>query len=165
MVPDVGFWWNFQSNFIGLIHVIWHHLQVRQEHPCPPRLKEGTWRTSKVMTGFLMLESEEIFTATKHVWYMSYDTISRFVRNLHVLQDSRKGLGGWIESLLGSWCWILMKFSANKYDWKFNQELQEGKMESWEGKFMFYYDKTFTELSFHLRPSLNHWEPPSPPWL
>ena len=58
-----------------------------------------------------MLDFDEIFTATKYDWYMSYDTISRFVTSLHLLQDSRKGHGGWVESLQGSWCWILMKFS------------------------------------------------------
>ena len=42
---------------------------------------------------------------------MSYDTISRFIRNLHVLQDSRKRLGGQVESWQGLWCWILIKLS------------------------------------------------------
>ena len=35
-----------------------------QEPICPPRLQEGTWRTGKVLTGFLMLDSDEIFRAT-----------------------------------------------------------------------------------------------------
>ena len=38
-------WINFHSNFIGLIHVIWNHLQVHQELPCPLRLQEGSLRT------------------------------------------------------------------------------------------------------------------------
>ena len=103
--------WNFYRSFWRLIQVKWHHLQVNQEPPCPPRLQEGTWRTGRVLTGFLMLDLDEIFTATSEGWYMSYDTISRFIRNLHVVQHSRKRLGGQIESWQASWCWIWMKFS------------------------------------------------------
>jgi len=43
--------------------------------------------------------------------FLSYDTNSRFIRNLHVLQDSRKRLRGQVESWQGFWCWILMKLS------------------------------------------------------
>ena len=90
---------------------------------------------------------------------MSYDTISRFVRNLHVLQESWKGLGVLTEFLM------LDSDEMNMIK-KINQELQE---ETWRKDgvlrelLTFYYDKTFTELSLHLRPSLNQWEPPSPP--
>ena len=41
----------------------------------------------------------------------SFNTISWFIRNLHVLQDSRKWLGGQVESWQGSWRSILMKIS------------------------------------------------------
>ena len=39
-------------------------------------------------------------------------SISRFIRNPHVLQDSRKRLGGQGESWQGSWWFILMKLSG-----------------------------------------------------
>ena len=77
----------FTANFRGLIHVIWHHLQLNQEPPCPPRLQEGTWRTGRVLTGFLILDLDKIFVATSEGWYMSYDTISR---NLHVLETQEE---------------------------------------------------------------------------
>ena len=43
-----------------------------QEPPCPPRLQQGIWRTSRVLIGFLMLNLYEIYTATLiHViWHL-----------------------------------------------------------------------------------------------
>ena len=63
----------------------------------PPRLQGETWRTGGVLT---------------------YDTTSRFNRNLYILQDSRERHGGLVESWQGFWCWILKKLSQKllKYD-------------------------------------------------
>ena len=43
---------NLQETFLGIVQPSWHHLQVCQEHPCPPRLQEDTWRTGGVLTPF-----------------------------------------------------------------------------------------------------------------
>ena len=43
-VCDVGSWWNLHRSFWSMIPIIWHHLQVHQESPHPPRLLEETWR-------------------------------------------------------------------------------------------------------------------------
>ena len=110
-VSDVGSWWNFQISFWRMIPIIWHHLQVHQEPPCPPRLQEETWRTGGFLTVFLMMDLDETFIEASEGRSLSSDTNSRFIRNLHVLQDSRKRLGGQVESWQGFWCWILMKLS------------------------------------------------------
>jgi len=47
------------------------------------------------------------------------DTISRSIRNVHILLDSGKRLGGQVESWHGSWCQILIKFSQTL---QFNQD-------------------------------------------
>jgi len=44
---------NLQEIVLGIFQPFQHHLQVSQEHPCPPRLLEETWRTGGVLTGFL----------------------------------------------------------------------------------------------------------------
>ena len=54
-----------------MIPIIGHHLQVDQEPAHPPRLQGETWRIGVVLT---------------------YDTISRFIRNLHLLQDAGRDL-------------------------------------------------------------------------
>ena len=82
-VSDVRSWWYFHRSFWSIIPIIWHHLQVHQEPPRPPRLKEETWRTVGVLTN---------------------DTTSRIIRNLHILQDSRERLWGQVESWQGFWC-------------------------------------------------------------
>ena len=94
-----------------MIPIIWHQLQLHQESLCPSRLQEETRRTWRVLMGFLMLDLEEIFTEASEGRSLSSDINSRFIRNNHVLQDSRKRLGGHEESCWGSWCWILKKFS------------------------------------------------------
>ena len=124
-VPNVGSWWNFQRCFWRMIPIIWYHFQVHQELPCPPTLQEETWRTGGILTRFLMLDLDETFTEASEVWSLSYDTTSRFIRNLNILQDSRKRLGGQVESWQGFWCLIFMKLS---------------------GKLLLY-------VHFHLRPS------------
>ena len=43
---------NLQETFLGIVQPSWHHLQVCQEHPCPPRLQEDTWRTGGVLMPF-----------------------------------------------------------------------------------------------------------------
>ena len=70
---------------------IWHHHQVHQECPCPPRLQEKTWRTGGVLTWFLMSDLDQSFTDTSDGCSFPSNTISRFIRNVHVLLDSRKG--------------------------------------------------------------------------
>ena len=42
LVPDVQSWWKFHWSFQRMPLPIWHHLQVNQEPPCPPRLQEET---------------------------------------------------------------------------------------------------------------------------
>ena len=110
-VLDVGSWWNFQICLWMMIPIIWYHLQVHQEPPCPPTLQEETWRTGGILTRFLMLDLDETFTEASERWSLISDTNSMFIRNLHDLHDSKKRLGGQEESWQGSWCWILMKLS------------------------------------------------------
>ena len=90
----------------------WLHLQVHQEPTCPPRLQEETWWTGRVLPRFLMMDLDETFREALYGCPLHPDSISRSIRNLPVLQDSMKRLGGWVESWKGSWCWILMKFSV-----------------------------------------------------
>ena len=110
-VPDIQSRWKFNRSFQRMLPPIWHHLQVYQESPCPPRLQEETKRTGGVLTGFLMVNLDENFTESSKDCSLLSDTISRFIRNLHVLQDSRKRLRGQVESWQGSWSWILMQLS------------------------------------------------------
>ena len=111
MVPDVRSWWNFHRQFWWMFTPIWYHLKVHQECPCPPRLKEETWRTGGVLTWFLMSNLDETFTDTSDGCSLPSDTIYRSIRNFHVLLDTRKRLGGQVESWHGSLCQILMKLS------------------------------------------------------
>ena len=60
-VQDVGSSWNFQWSFLGVALAPWHHFQLCQEPPCPPRLQEETWRTWGVLTGFKMFDLHETF--------------------------------------------------------------------------------------------------------
>ena len=103
-VSDVRSWWNFHRSFWSIIPIIWHHLQVHQESPHPPRLQGETWRTGGVLTRFLILDLDKTFAEASEVWSLSYDTTSRFIRNLHILQDSRKRLGGQVEPWQGFCC-------------------------------------------------------------
>ena len=81
---------NLQETFLGMVQPFWHHLQMSQEHPCPPRLQEESWRTGGVLTGFL--STNQLQTCRKHSWewFNPFDTISKCLRNRHVLQDFRK---------------------------------------------------------------------------
>ena len=103
-VSDVRSWWNFHRSFWSIIPIIWHHLQVHQESPHPPRLQEETWRTSGVLAGFLILILDENLTEASEGWSLSSDTNTRFIKNLNVLQDSRKRLGGQMVSWQCFWC-------------------------------------------------------------
>ena len=69
-----------------------------------PTLWKDTWRTIGVLTGFLMSNLCENFQEASLWLSLPSRTISRGVRNLHVLQDSRKRLWGQLESWKGSWC-------------------------------------------------------------
>ena len=80
-LTNVGSWWNLYRRVIRMLPFIWHHLQVCQEPPCPPKLQEGTWRTGKVLIGFLTFDLDEIFDSNigglKHVIWHHF-------QNLHV---------------------------------------------------------------------------------
>ena len=95
-VPDDGSWWNFQGSYSWVLPIFSHHLQVHQEHTCPPRLQEGTWRTGGVLTGFLMIDLYETWNwkVASQGCSTSSDTISRSVRNLHILKVPSWSLGG-----------------------------------------------------------------------
>ena len=64
-----------------------------------------------ILTRFLMWDLDETFTEASAGWTLSSDTTTRFIRNLHVHQDSRKRLGGKVESWHSFWLWILIKLS------------------------------------------------------
>ena len=49
------------------------------------------------MTWFLVSDLDETFTDTLDGCSLPSDTISRSIRNAHVLLDSRKRLGGQVE--------------------------------------------------------------------
>ena len=64
-------------------------------------------KDNEVLTRFQMLDLDKTFTEASEGWSLSSDTTSRFIRNLHVLHDSRKRLEGQVETWQGIWCWIL----------------------------------------------------------
>ena len=106
------------SNIFGL-KLIWlliltftYHIQHHQEPPCPPRLQEETWRTGWALMRFLLTDIDEIFRKASLLYCLTSDTIKKVVRNLHVLQDSRKRFKGHGESWQGSRCLIVMKLSG-----------------------------------------------------
>ena len=90
---DGQYWWKIHRSFQRMLPPIWQHLQI--------------------LTGFLMSNLDENFTEVSKEFSLLSDTISRFIRNLHVLQDSGKRLRGQVKSWLGSWCPNLMKIYEN----------------------------------------------------
>ena len=90
-----------------LILTFTYHIQHHQEPPCPPRLQEETWRTGWALMRFLLMDIDEIFRKASLLYCLTSDTIKKVVRNLHVLQDSRKRLGEQLSlggvSVVGSW--------------------------------------------------------------
>ena len=52
-----------------------------------------TWRTGGVLTCFLMSDLDETFTDTSDGCSPTSDTISRSIRNVHVVLDFMKRLG------------------------------------------------------------------------
>ena len=68
--------WNLHTMFLAIFQVIWHHLQVCQEHQCPPRLLLESWRTGRVLTDFYMSNHLEIYTQSFWSSFKSFDTIS-----------------------------------------------------------------------------------------
>ena len=74
---QVGSWWNFHRSFWWMLAPIWHHHQVHQECPCPPRLREKTWRTGGVLTWFLMSDLEETLTDTLDGCSLPSETIPK----------------------------------------------------------------------------------------
>ena len=77
-----------------MLWVPWHHLQLHQEHPSPPRLQEETWwRIGGVLMRFLMLDLDETLIKASYRYYEYPDTISSsIIKSIHVNQDSRKML-------------------------------------------------------------------------
>ena len=65
------------------------------------KVQEGSWKFEKFLEG--SKSSQKVPEVS--------DTISRFLRNIHVLLDSRKKLGGQTESLHGSEGLIFMKLT------------------------------------------------------
>ena len=61
--------------------------------PCPPGLQEDTRRTGGVLTWFLMSDLDKTFTDTSNGCSLPSDTISRSIRNVHVVLDFMKRLG------------------------------------------------------------------------
>ena len=111
MVPEVVSWSNIQRSFLKKLPPIWHHFQVHLISPCPLILQEETWRTGGVLAEFLICYLNENFKEASKWCFLLSDPISRFIWNLHVLQDSMKRLRGKVESWLASWCLIFMKIS------------------------------------------------------
>ena len=101
--------WKLHTMFLAIFQVIWHHLQVCQEHPCPPRLLLESWRTGRVLTDFYMSNHLEIYTHCFYPSFKSFFIISKCVRNIHVLQDSCWSLGEQLESWLTSTCPIIFR--------------------------------------------------------
>ena len=93
-VPDTRSWWNFQEIYPGTFFVPWHHLQLNQEHACPAKLQEETWMIGGVLTNFLMLDLDETFCKASQGYLVDLDTISSSIKNITVIQGSRKRLGG-----------------------------------------------------------------------
>ena len=64
------------------------------EHPCSPILQEETLMIDVVLTSFFMLDLDETFSNASFGYFGYPDTIFSFIKNIPVLQDSRKRLGG-----------------------------------------------------------------------
>ena len=103
MIGGVSTWFlrkitmNFLQKDSGMLHPIWNLSGMS----CSPRLQKVTWRIGEVLIWLLMSVGCAL---------PSY-TIFRSIRNEHVHLNFRKRLWGCVESLYGSWCQILMKFS------------------------------------------------------
>ena len=51
--------------------------------------------------GFLLMDLDEFFRKASSLYSLTADTIKKVVRNVYVLPDSQKRLGGQAESLWG----------------------------------------------------------------
>ena len=89
-----------------------HQLQLHQEPPWPPRIQEETWRIGGVLKSFLLFVLDENFSKASDEYFEDPDTIPRSIKNIHVLQDSRKRLRGYMKSWLFSIYQISMKLSV-----------------------------------------------------
>ena len=74
--------------FLAILQVIWHHLQMCQEYTCPPWLLLESWWTYQVLTNLYMSDHREIYTQCCWPSFKSFDTMSKCIMNIHVLQDS-----------------------------------------------------------------------------
>ena len=140
-VSDVRSWWNFHRSFWSIIPIIWHHLQVHEDSPYPPRLQEETWRTGGALTGFLLFPSfsgtstssktpgrdlEDRWSLDKvsdvRSWWnfhKSFWSMIPIIRHHlqfhhHILQDSRKRLGEQVEPWQGFCCFQVSKFDIDE---------------------------------------------------
>ena len=89
---------------------------------------QKTWMTGEVLTWFLMSDLYETFTDTSDGCSLLSDTISRSIRKVHVLLESRKRLGGHVKHWHGSWCQINIQSSFHwilPSIWHHNQVYQE----------------------------------------
>ena len=106
-VKDVRMQMGMES--IDPIHFMKRSKSKETRWSCPRRQKWWRWKGGRGQSG----ESWgwwNFHRASKGYSLLS-ETISRFIRNLYVLLDSRKGHWGHVESWQGSWCPILMKLS------------------------------------------------------
>ena len=103
----------FKQTPLGMFQPFWHHLQVSQEHPCPPRLQEETWRTEGVLTGFFSTNYRQTCRKYSLVYFNPSNIISKCLRNILVLQDSWKKLGGQEESWQAFCQPIIFKIAGN----------------------------------------------------
>ena len=78
-----------------------------------PSLQRYTWRIGVVLTGLFLSELNETFTIGLKYFSKQLALSFRTLRNQPVLQDSRKTLGGQVESCCPFNAQIFMKFSPN----------------------------------------------------
>ena len=82
---------------------IWNNLQVHQECPCPPKIREETWRTGVVLTWFLTSDLDKTFTYTSYgcpIWHHLYVHLK--CPFLPRLQEETWRTGGFLTWLLTS---------------------------------------------------------------
>ena len=108
---QVGSWWNLHRSFLWMLPPIWHHLQVHQECPCPPKLQEEILRIGGFIRWSQISILDKTFTEASDRCSIPYNTTSRSIRNVHVLLNSKKRFGRQVESWHASRCQILMKLS------------------------------------------------------
>merc|ERR1712240_858929 len=82
-----------QETFLGMYQPFQHHLKVSQEHPCPPRLQEETWRTEGVLTGFFSTNHCQTCRKYSLVYFNPSNTISKCLRSIQGSRAARFLIG------------------------------------------------------------------------